>query len=183
MQDEWVVCRVLNKNAGQSKERPEVASARGLQRIYSFGDDQLLLPDLLDHLPSSSLIDNNEVYGFKVNPPPTMTSFSTMLGIDEIEQQLFVNLQSQPFNSYSLLAKPGGDLHQDEANNYGASSSSMRKQCKVEPYWSCPSQDTDLSIDHLDNSMSNDVTSTTMNGHARVMSFDENLRCLNDLLN
>ncbi|XP_074561049.1 LOW QUALITY PROTEIN: NAC domain-containing protein 100-like [Curcuma longa] len=62
--DEWAVCRVLNKNSGQSKERPEVSAARGLQRIYSFGDDQLL-PDLLDHLPSSNLIDNDEAYDFK----------------------------------------------------------------------------------------------------------------------
>ncbi|XP_074556650.1 NAC domain-containing protein 87-like [Curcuma longa] len=116
--DEWVVCRVVDKNPWQSK---------GSQRI----EDELRLPSYnfrVDLLPSP--------------PPPPMAavSFSTVLEADdEIEWQFLMSLQDQ--SSYcSLLGDSGGYLHRDEAllrgfataNNNTASSSSTMKQLKVE---------------------------------------------------
>ncbi|XP_042378747.1 NAC domain-containing protein 87-like isoform X1 [Zingiber officinale] len=103
--DEWVVCRVLDKNPSQSKS---------LQRIQSF-EDELLLPP-------------------PPPPAPMAMSFSAVLTAEEIDRQLLMSLQNQS-SYCSLLCDSGDYLHQDEELLRGfatASSSSTMKQLKVE---------------------------------------------------
>ncbi|XP_039067131.1 NAC domain-containing protein 87-like isoform X2 [Hibiscus syriacus] len=191
--DEWVVCRVFDKNTGMKKT--PIQDHQQLLRINSFGCDNLIdyasLPPLMEPGCSSGFIDSADIE-FKsavASNIPTMNDQKTLLQVPGNSH--YGSSNSNIFNPQIPIQNPvffhhhttnPAYLHQgrsgtetDFGRNDQATLSKSNRQCKVEQF---SSNQSGLSTEINNNEISSVVSKNNM--ELGISKSFEDLRCLWD---